>query len=82
MKVIPVRLDDRKIKNLDLLVKAGIYKNRSEALRKMIEAGMNEINAEIEYLRKIDEIVDRIIDSELNFGGKLRKSLEEGRDRW
>jgi|GEM_PF-1665603 Arc/MetJ-type ribon-helix-helix transcriptional regulator len=82
MKVVPVRLDDRKLKDLDLLVKAGIYKNRSEALRKIIENGMKKVEAEIEYLKKIDEIVDKIIDSELNFGGMLRKSLEEVRDRW
>jgi len=82
MKVVPVRLDDKKLKDLDLLVKAGIYKNRSEALRKIIEYGMERAEAEIEYLKKIDEIVDRIIDSELDFGGVLRKSLEEVRDRW
>jgi Arc/MetJ-type ribon-helix-helix transcriptional regulator len=82
MKVVPVRLDDRKLKDLDMLVKVGIYKNRSDALRKIIENGMRKVEAEIEYLKKIDVIVDRIIDSDLNFGGVLRKSLEEGRDRW
>jgi Arc/MetJ-type ribon-helix-helix transcriptional regulator len=82
MKVVPVRLDDRKLKDLDMLVKVGIYKNRSDALRKIIENGMRKVEAEIEYLKKIDAIVDRIIDSDLNFGGVLRKSLEEGRDRW
>ncbi len=82
MKVVPIRLDDRKLKDLDMLVKAGIYKNRSDALRKIIENGMRKVEAEIEYLKKIDEIVDRLIDSNLNFGGMLRKSVEEGRDRW
>ena len=37
---------------------------------------MYEIDAEVEYLSKIDEIADKIIDLELNFKGKLRKSLE------
>lgn len=82
MKVVPIRLDDRKLKDLDMLVKAGIYKNRSDALRKIIENGMKKVEAEIEYLKKIDKIVDRIIDSDLNFGGMFRKSVEEGRDRW
>jgi Arc/MetJ-type ribon-helix-helix transcriptional regulator len=65
-----------------MLVKAGIYKNRSEALRKIIENGIRKIETEIEYLKKIDQIVDKIIDSELNFNGQLRRSVEEERDRW
>jgi Arc/MetJ-type ribon-helix-helix transcriptional regulator len=79
MKVIPVRIDDKKLKNIDMLVKSGIYKSRSEALRKILEIGLEEIDEEIEYIKKIDKIVDKIIDSELNFDGALRKSLEEGR---
>jgi len=43
MKVVPIRLDDRKLKDLDMLVKAGIYKNRSDALRKIIENGMRKV---------------------------------------
>ena len=82
MKVVPVRLDERKLKDIDLLVKTGVFRNRSEALRRMIESGMKEIESEIEHLRKIDEIVDRIMNTELNFGGILRESLEEVRDRW
>ena len=82
MKVVPVRLDNKKLKEVDFLIKAGVFKNRSEALRMLIEAGMEKVNAEIRYLRKIDQIVDRLIDVELDFKGELRKSLEEGRDRW
>ncbi|HID43775.1 MAG TPA: hypothetical protein EYP30_08415 [Archaeoglobaceae archaeon] len=82
MKVVPVRLDDRKLKDLDILVRAGIFKNRSEALRKMIDTGMEKIDAEVKYLKRIDQIVSRLIDVDLNFKGELRKSLEEGRDRW
>ncbi len=82
MKVVPVRIDDKKLKLIDLLVKSGVYKSRSEALRKILEIGLEKIDADIEYLRKIDKIVDEIMNLELNFGGMLRKSLEEGRDRW
>lgn len=80
MKVVPIRLDDRILKDLDLLVKAGVYKNRSDALRKIIESGMRKVETEIDYLRKIDAIIDRLIDSELDFGGTLRRSLEEDRN--
>ncbi len=82
MKVVPVRLDERKLRDIDLLVKTGVFRNRSEALRRMIESGMKAVESEIEHLRKIDEIVDRIMNTELNFGGILRESLEEVRDRW
>jgi len=81
-KVVPLRLDDKKLKDIDMLVRAGIFDNRSEALRMLIEAGMEKINAEVKYLRKIDLAVNRLINAELNFKGELRKSLEEERDRW
>lgn len=77
-----MRIDDKMLKNIDMLVKSGIYKSRSEALRKILEIGLEKIDEEVEYIKKIDKIVDKIIDSELNFDGALRKSLEEGRDRW
>ena len=82
MKVVPVRLDDKMLKSIDLLVKAGVYKNRSEALRKIVGIGMSKVEVEVEYLKRIDGVVDKIIDLKLDFGGVLRRSLEEGRDRW
>ena len=39
MAVIPLRLSDDDVKALDTLVKAGIYKNRSEAARALIRDG-------------------------------------------
>ena len=48
MKVVPIRLDDRKLKDLDMLVKAGIYKNRSDALRKILENCIKIVEVEIE----------------------------------
>ena len=82
MKVVPVRLNDRTIERIDFLVNSGIYSNRSEALRKIIEVGVKEIEAETNHLKRIDEIVDKIMNVELNFEGRLSKALKEGRDRW
>jgi len=39
MAVLPLRLSDEDIKALDALVKAGLYKNRSEAARALIRHG-------------------------------------------
>ncbi len=74
-----MRIDDRKLKFIDLLVKSDVYKSRSEALRKILEICLEEIDAD---LKKIDKVVDEIMKLELNFDGMLRKSLNEGRDRW
>ena len=45
MGIIPISLDDDTIKKIDLLVKKGIYKNRSEALRDQIDKGLNSFNS-------------------------------------
>ena len=74
-----MRIDDRKLKFIDLLVKSDVYKSRSEALRKILEICLEEIDAD---LKKIDKVVDEIMKLELSFDGMLRKSLNEGRDRW
>jgi len=59
---VPVRIDDRKLKFIDLLVKSGVYKSRSEALRKILEICLEEIDAD---LKKIDKVVDEIMRLEL-----------------
>lgn len=57
-----MRIDDRKLKFIDLLVKSGVYKSRSEALRKILEICLEEIDAD---LKKIDKVVDEIMRLEL-----------------
>ena len=36
MAVVPTRFDKETIKEIDELVKAGLYKNRSEAIKKLV----------------------------------------------
>ncbi|MHA2363105.1 MAG: ribbon-helix-helix domain-containing protein [Candidatus Hodarchaeales archaeon] len=55
MAIIPINLDDELISKVDLLVKKGLYKNRSEALRDQIKKGID----------KIQLIQEPSIDSEL-----------------
>lgn len=42
MATIPISLDDEIIKKIDFLIKKGIYKNRSEALRDQIVKGLEK----------------------------------------
>lgn len=41
--IIPISLDDELVSKVDLLVRKGIYKNRSEALRDQIKKGIDSI---------------------------------------
>lgn len=42
MTVVPIRLSREDARRLDLLVKLGIYRSRTEAIRAMIQAGADE----------------------------------------
>lgn len=42
MTVVPIRLSREDARRLDLLVKMGIYRSRTEAIRAMIQAGADE----------------------------------------
>ena len=42
MTVVPIRLSRKHARKLDVLVKLGIYKNRTEAIKAMIETGSDE----------------------------------------
>ena len=43
MQAIPINLDKETINKLDILVKQGIYKNRTEAIRDQIQKGLAQI---------------------------------------
>jgi Arc/MetJ-type ribon-helix-helix transcriptional regulator len=46
METVQIRLTDKQIKNIDVLVRKGIYPNRSEAVRdavrKLVDRGVME----------------------------------------
>jgi len=42
LTVVPIRLSRQDARNLDRLVKLGIYRSRTEAIRAMIQAGADE----------------------------------------
>lgn len=68
-KTIPVRLDRETLETLDLFVRTGLYRNRSEAIRELMKRGLDSQDG----LRKLGSIVKLIqtLDSKgkLDFGG-------------
>ena len=64
MGTIPIRLDDEIIKKIDILVKNGKYKNRTDALRDQIIKGLEKISIfdsdSLSY-KKYDEILKKML---------------------
>jgi Arc/MetJ-type ribon-helix-helix transcriptional regulator len=64
-ETIPVRLDRETVDTLDLLVKTGLYRNRSEAIRELMKRGLDSK----EELKKLGKLVKLIQTMDSN--GKL-----------
>ena len=45
--MLPVKLEKEDVKRLDVLVRLGIYKNRSQAIRAMLREGLDRKMAEV-----------------------------------
>jgi Arc/MetJ-type ribon-helix-helix transcriptional regulator len=68
-ETIPVRLDRETIDTLDLLVKTGLYRNRSEAIRELIKRGLDS-QEELKKLGKLVKMIETMdSDGKLNFAG-------------
>ncbi len=79
-QVVPIRLKREVLAFIDTLVKLGVYKSRSEALRELIEAGVEEL----QWTGKVFEAVEELFEIEREEGdvpvrleGALRQLLEE-----
>lgn len=64
-QTIPVRMDRETLEALDLLVKTGLYRNRSEAVRQLMKRGLESQDS----LRRLGRLV-RLL-SELDSKKKL-----------
>ena len=60
MAIIPINLDEGIVEKIDILVKRGLYKNRSEALRDQIIKGIEKISI-IEEPDKESEIYKELL---------------------
>lgn len=68
-ETIPVRLSRETVETIDLFVKAGLYSNRSEAIRELMKRGLDS-QEELKQLGKLVKIIQRLDDAgKLNFAG-------------
>ena len=89
MITIPIGLDEETIAKLDALVKKGLYKNRTEAIRAQILTGL-EKRSILELKKTPKEIKDKIFQNLFQYSKPInllptKKSIvelvSEGRER-
>lgn len=68
MAVVPIRLSRQDARKLDLLVKLGIYRNRTEAMRAMIQAGADEQVGRYLMNEKVLKALDELLEYEKSHG--------------
>jgi Arc/MetJ-type ribon-helix-helix transcriptional regulator len=59
-KIVPVRLREEELRQIDRLVKYGIFQSRSEAIRELIRLGVESLA----YLSEVLEAVERLFELE------------------
>jgi Arc/MetJ-type ribon-helix-helix transcriptional regulator len=59
-KIVPVRLREEELRQIDRLVKYGIFQSRSEAIRELIRLGVENLA----YLSEVLEAVERLFELE------------------
>jgi len=79
-QVVPIRLDRELLEFIDMLVKLGIFNSRSEALRELIKAGIEELK----WVPKVIEAVEKLFEIErkeksipIRLEGALKDLLKE-----
>ena len=78
-KIIPVRLREEELKQIDQLVEYGIFQSRSEAIRELIKLGV-----EIAHLSEVFRAVDKLFELErmegripIDLSGATQQLLKE-----
>jgi len=83
-RTIPVRLEKSDLREVDLLVKLGVFSSRSEALRELIRLGVKNLNDVADVasaLKKLFELEKAEGDVPLKLPGATKHLLAE-RDRF
>ncbi len=88
MAIIPINLDEGIVEKIDLLVKQGLYKNRSEALRDQILKGIENPSLISEPDKESDvyqKLLEELINSDpiplLDGDKTINEMVSEGRER-
>ncbi|HID91042.1 TPA: ribbon-helix-helix protein, CopG family [Candidatus Bathyarchaeota archaeon] len=86
--VIPVRLPREDVMVIDELVRAGLYANRSDAIRCLLKPALKERSRELESNRRVRDAVKALLrysdshgESPFRMGGRIVKELLEARGR-
>jgi len=80
-KIIPVRLKERELEQIDQLVEYGIFQSRSEAIRELIRLGaenltyLSEVSKALEKLFELEKVEGKI---PIDLSGATKQLLEEG----
>lgn len=79
-RIIPVRLNEQEIKQIDKLVECGVFRSRSEAIRELIRLGIKDLS----YLSEISRALDKLFELEkkegripIDLSGATKQLLEE-----
>ncbi len=68
-ETIPVRLDQETLETLDLFVKTGLYRNRSEAIRELMKLGLDSREG-LKHLGRLVKLLENLDSAgKLNFAG-------------
>lgn len=89
MVVVPLHLDEEIVSKVDALVRLGMYKNRSEALREQIKKGLDKISLlqdEFVGSELYDQLLERLLKLPeppqlLKTEKTLTELVSEGRER-
>jgi Arc/MetJ-type ribon-helix-helix transcriptional regulator len=74
MAVIPVKLNEREVRNLDTLVASGIFKSRNEAIRVLVSEGVRDRLQALfsEQTEGISEVVGFMVKRAMREKGAIR----------
>ncbi len=79
-KIVPLRLSKEVLETIDMLVELGVFSSRSEALRELIEAGLDSYKS----IARIAKAVEKLFELEkekgdipIKLNGALKQLLEE-----
>lgn len=79
-QVVPVRLDSELLEFINMLVRLGVFKSRSEALRELISYGLEKfrwIPEVIEAVEKLFELEKKEGEIPVKLNGALKQLLKE-----
>jgi len=74
-EVISVRVENKVIAKVDELVKRGLYKDRSDALRDLIMRGLDLIYREIAYRERVEKVAGILL-KRATKGVKTREKID------